>query len=410
MKTKMNLAAFVLVLSNLNFHLSTARAQGSLAPPGPPGATMLTLSQVEPRTPIASAPFTITQPGSYYLTTNLTVSSGNAITIAASGVTLDLSGFTISSTAASATGYGIFINTSSGILRNITIANGFIQGGVTNNGSGVYTGSGFGYGVYYSGVPPANVLVSRVSVSGCLYDGIVLSSGYSTVVESCTVQTVGSYGIWASIVKQSSAFDCGLQAIYGLQVSDCLGQTSGSGGSGVYAYTALNCSGSSSSSGLGVAAFTALNCSGSSSSGTAVSADTAENCYGYSSGNGSGVYAADAALNCRGYSSSGYGVYASGIALNCSGYSSNSFGVYAGSAENCSGYSNSSTGISAPNALNCFGYGNGSGDGIYASYIANGCIGYSSSGTGVDAFIASVCHGETSTGTAISTSHNVNSY
>ena len=70
--------------------------------------------------------------------------SGNAITIAANGVTLDLNGFTISSTAASAAGMAILLNSG---LSDITIVNGHIRSGVTNNGSGVYSGSGFGYGI-----------------------------------------------------------------------------------------------------------------------------------------------------------------------------------------------------------------------------------------------------------------------
>jgi hypothetical protein len=71
---------------------------------------MKSLDQIQPRTPIFSAPFIITNSGSYYLTTNLTVSSGDAIDINVSGVTLDLNGFTISSTAPSATGYAIQLN------------------------------------------------------------------------------------------------------------------------------------------------------------------------------------------------------------------------------------------------------------------------------------------------------------
>ena len=43
---------------------------------------------------------TISQPGSYYLTRNLTVSSGDGINITTIGVTLDLNGFTIRSTRA----------------------------------------------------------------------------------------------------------------------------------------------------------------------------------------------------------------------------------------------------------------------------------------------------------------------
>ena len=63
---------------------------------------MMSLDQIEPRTADSiTTPLTITQPGSYYLTHQLTVSTGNAIDIDTNGVTLDLNGFTISSTAAS---------------------------------------------------------------------------------------------------------------------------------------------------------------------------------------------------------------------------------------------------------------------------------------------------------------------
>ncbi|MGA2246536.1 MAG: hypothetical protein ABSH48_16190, partial [Verrucomicrobiota bacterium] len=47
----------------------------------------------------SSVPYTIGAPGSYYLTTNLSMARRNAITFASSDVTLDLNGFTFASTA-----------------------------------------------------------------------------------------------------------------------------------------------------------------------------------------------------------------------------------------------------------------------------------------------------------------------
>ena len=331
MKTQLKLTALALLLATVTPQLSTAFAQGALTPPGAPAATMKSLDQIEPRTPISSAPFTITQSGSYYLTTNLTVTTGDGIDISTNGVTLDLNGFTISSTAAGATGTGILLNSglSSSGLSDITICNGHIRGGVANNGSGVYGGNGFGFGINFSGNPPVNVLVTRVSVAGCQYYGIYLNAGDSTVVESCTVRTVGSDGIYASTIKQSTAIDCGSSAIYGVLVSDCRGQSSSSG---------------------------------------------------------DGVYAYNTALNCNGYSSSGYGVIAS-------------------TAQNCNGSSSSSDGINATIAQNCNGSSSGSNYGIYVSYIANGCYGYSNSGTGLDAFIANSCSGN-----SLSITHNLNCY
>jgi hypothetical protein len=356
---------------------------------------MKTLQQVEPRVPISSAPFTISQPGSYYLTTNLTVSGGNAITIATNGVTLDLNGFTISSTTNPASGTAVLIN---GGLQDITIQNGHIRGGVTNNGSGVFSGPGFGYGIY--GLAP-NVRVSGVSVSGCLSYGINVGFGEGTTVENCGVRTVGSWGIVASTIRGCVALDCGSHAIYGQQVSDSRGESVGSG-DGLLAITAQNCYGSSGSGGYGLYAYNAQNCYGYSYSYYGLYAEgTAIGCSGYSSSS-TGLYATTA-QNCYGQSSSGYGLYASKVASGCYGSSgSGAFGLYASIAQNCYG---SSSGFgyglyAGRTAIGCYGSSSGSGTGLSATTAQN-CYGSSSSGTGLYADTAQNCYGESNSGTGL---------
>lgn len=78
--------------------LGAVAVAGDLNPPfGPVLPTMKTIQQAEPRIPIDTLPFTISQPGSYYLTGDLTpLSSGsNGVEINSDHVTLDLNGFAI---------------------------------------------------------------------------------------------------------------------------------------------------------------------------------------------------------------------------------------------------------------------------------------------------------------------------
>jgi hypothetical protein len=406
MKTKLNhqLVAAVGLLFTLALQPSTLLAQGSLTPPGPPAPTMKTLQQVEPRVPISSAPFTITQPGSYYLTTNLTVSGGDAITITTNDVTLDLNGFTISSTTNPASGTAVLINAG---LRDITIQNGHIRGGVTNNGSGFFSGPGFGSGIASPGVV-YNVRVSGVLVSGCGANGIDMgNNSQSTTVENCVVRTVGSQGIVASTIRGCAALDCGWTAIYGQQVSDSRGECV-AGGVGIYAETAQNCYGFSSLS-VAVEARTALNCYGLTVNGTGISAVTAQNCYGYSTGAGTGLGAGEA-QNCRGRSESGTGLDAEtaqnchgdselgpwGLravhAIGCIGQNSGGIGLRANTALNCSGESNVNSGLYAERiAIGCYGYTQNGPRGLYAR-IANTCVGYHyTGGVAIEATIANSC-------------------
>lgn len=147
--------------------------QGSLTPPGEPEPTMKTLQQVEPRTPISALPFAITNPGSYYLTANLTGNVGG-ITIQASSVTLDLSGFEL----VGGNGIGIFV---SGVRTHITVRNGTVRGW---SGSGVDVGGALG---------------CRLEGLNASLNGVFgLAAGQHAVVVNCIAQTNGMAGISAA--------------------------------------------------------------------------------------------------------------------------------------------------------------------------------------------------------------------
>ncbi len=105
---------------------------GPLTPPvGPIASTMKSLTEVEPRIAInatntpgdALSLFKINQPGSYYLTGNITgVSGKHGIVIASANVTLDLNGFSVLGTPGSLSGIA-----SGGTIARVTVRNGFVR-------------------------------------------------------------------------------------------------------------------------------------------------------------------------------------------------------------------------------------------------------------------------------------------
>lgn len=111
---------------------AAAAIGGPMDPPaGPVGSTYKTLAEVEPRIAInaantpgdADSVFKITQPGSYYLTGNITANGKHGIEIAAGNLTIDLNGHTIAGN-----GQGGFsgIAQTAPALRSVRIRNGTV--------------------------------------------------------------------------------------------------------------------------------------------------------------------------------------------------------------------------------------------------------------------------------------------
>lgn len=174
-------------------------AQGDLnPPPGGPTATMKTLDQLEARAPIPPSPatptagpdFFIFKPGSYYLTGNITVASGNGIVVNSDDVSIDLNGFTIKSNQTNGAS-GNAINVISDRSR-ITIKNGSIVSGTVLVNGVVTTVAGFLNGIH-SDTSITQAHISDVHVSGTAGIGIKINEG--GVIERCTVSSCGGTGI-----------------------------------------------------------------------------------------------------------------------------------------------------------------------------------------------------------------------
>ncbi len=339
--------------------LAALLGQGPLDPTAGPAPSMKSLDQIdaklESRRPIASAPFTITTSGSYYLTGNLTVALGDAITIAASGVSLDLRGFTISSTAAPAGGIGVAIN---GARTNVEVHNGHIQGATTLSGS-TFTRAGFADGVVVADAASANVRIHDLGVARVGSRGIAVADATVTslVVDRCVVSICGAEGISASVVR-----DCSVE---------------GAGNTGIAGEMAINCSAE------------VVNTSATNTSAI-VTSRIATNCRGVSVG-GVGVNTR-IAENCIGISTSAIGLLASASATGCAGTSSSAIGLQANeSATGCSGTSTSATGLSTTTAFNCYGISTSGTSGLSVIGTANTCRGKRDGGSAITATIAIGC-------------------
>ncbi|MDP1661324.1 MAG: right-handed parallel beta-helix repeat-containing protein [Phycisphaerales bacterium] len=168
--------------------LCSVALAGPLDPPaGAVAPTAKPLSEVEPRTAInatntpgdADSLFKITQPGSYYLTGNITgVVGRHGIEIAASGVTVDLNGFDLVGVAAMGAFDGVGVTVAS--LTSIAVVNGSVRN--------------WGDEAVDLGTSNAiNCRVEGVRASGNGGSGISVGSG--TTVSNCTAYQNTGHGI-----------------------------------------------------------------------------------------------------------------------------------------------------------------------------------------------------------------------
>jgi len=346
---------------------------------------MKTLEQMEPRTDLATVAgdanyhHVISQPGSYYLSGNLSVTKTNGIHITSARVTLDLNGFEIYQDL-EGTGYGIMSTADRTTVRNGTIL-------------------GFNIGVEFL----RYCLLEKLAVSGCSTYGIHTSSstqiidcqahdnpgggiytGNRSLLRDCTASGNGAIGIWA--VDYSSLYGCiafnnqgyGITAGVGSTLSGCIAYynqgTSGilaGDGSSLSGCTALN-----NQSTYGIWAF-----SGSTLSGCTAS-ENAEK--GISAGDGSTLSGCTATDN--GYTGIVTEMNSSLSGCTASGNAGNGIEVsYGSSLRGCtangnSGNGSTSFGISAGDGssiIGCTARGNSNtnspstpsqGGGIYAGY------------------------------------------
>lgn len=233
----------------LSVHLGTTTAvlaQGNLTPPGPPAPTMKSLAQVEPRTPISSLPFTINNPGSYYLTANLTgVSPTNGITVAANNVSVDLNGFALVGATGSVNGI-----TTRGSATNLIVRNGNI--------------SGWGqYGILASAASSPDSLCERLTIANCGNGGIWISGG---TVSDCTIVSCAGNGIQigtAGTISGCTILSCngdGVFIEFGA-ISGCAIQSCSLTGIGAYLVNASRCTISSCNDGMSITRGSVSGCS-----------------------------------------------------------------------------------------------------------------------------------------------------
>jgi hypothetical protein len=146
--------------------------------------TLLPVGSYGQAIPITSIPFNISQPGKYVIQNDLTTAGGDGITVKSSSVTIDLNGFTISTTARPNSNAGIRASGFSGIA----IRNGAIDGFST----GIATGD-------FPDVS-SNITIENVRLD-VLDFGIILKRCQNSVIRNCEISkgNLSRFGFAAGI-------------------------------------------------------------------------------------------------------------------------------------------------------------------------------------------------------------------
>ncbi len=173
------------------------------------------------RVPIYQAPLTITDPGTYYLTRDVThTGAGESIVIQSSDVTIDFNGHTL--TKDNAGNYAVAMN---GNYTNITIRNGTVRGG--NIGIRLENTTGSDFAVHIEDMELYGNLNEAIYVEG---QSLIGSS--QVFIERNVIHDNGNDGvhlrwIWggrvADNVIQSST--SGSTAAHGIYLNSCRGVT-----------------------------------------------------------------------------------------------------------------------------------------------------------------------------------------
>jgi Right handed beta helix region len=168
-----------------------ALAQGSLTPPGAPAPTFKTLSQVEPRYPIADYQTNLTLSGSYYLVTNLVsgtnTNDGINIRTNVHDITIDLNGFAIINTNGAGSSSPVGVRISEG--TNVVIRNGQIIG---------FDRGVRGEGLFY-GVVVENVHIRNCRRAGIEANGVVGDGSQTMAIRNCVIEGMDGTGEATSV-------------------------------------------------------------------------------------------------------------------------------------------------------------------------------------------------------------------